>query len=118
MIPRTIHSIPEFRKKVQEFSRDIEAYDSRYLKKLLKNRYGSHVFFSEENGKEGIIYFVDMANFIINMKFKEQIQDIKESLRIIKAAVNLIKSEITEKSYTNESYPTSKSSTVTTSCLH
>lgn len=105
----SIHSMPEFRQKVKEFSGVNEPYDSRYLKKLLKDRYGSHISFSEENGKETIIYFLDMANFIINTKFKERFQDIKEeSEMIIKTAANLIKSEIREKSYTNESYPTSE----------
>ena len=104
----TIHSMPEFKRKVQEFSGDDEAYDSRYLKKLLKDSYGCHISFSEESGKETLIYFLDMANFIINTKFKEKAQDIKEeSKRIVKTAANLIKAEIRERSYNNEFYPTS-----------
>ena len=50
-VEATIHSMPEFKRKVQEFSEDYEAYDSRYLKKLLKDSYGSHRGFSEELGK-------------------------------------------------------------------
>ena len=58
----TIHSMPEFKHKVQEFSEDYEAYDSRYLKKLLKDSCGSPISFSEELGKETLTYFIDMAN--------------------------------------------------------
>ena len=72
----TIHSMPEFKQKVQEFSEDYEAYDSRYLKKLLKYSYGSYISFSEELGKETLIYFIDMANFIINKNFREKTQNI------------------------------------------
>ena len=69
-------SMPEFKQKVQEFSEDYEAYDSRYLKKLLKYSYGSYISFSEELGKETLIYFIDMANFIINKNFREKTQNI------------------------------------------
>ena len=87
--------MPEFKEKVQEFSEDYEAYDSRYLKKLLKDSYLSHISFSEELGKETLIYFINMTNFIINKNFREKTQDINtESERIIKTAANLIKKEI------------------------
>ena len=75
-----------------------------YLKKLLKDRYGCHISFSEESGKETLIYFLDMENFILNTKFKEKAQDIKEeSERNIKTAANLIKAEIRERSQTTSS---------------
>ena len=51
---------------------------------------GSHISFSEEMGKEILIYFIDMANFIINKNFREKTQDINtESERIIKTAATL-----------------------------
>ena len=41
-------------------------------------------------GKEILIYFIDMANFIINKNFREKTQDINtESERIIKTAATL-----------------------------
>ena len=49
-VEATIHSMPEFKRKVQEFSEDYEAYDSRYLKKLLKDSYGSYISLPEELG--------------------------------------------------------------------
>ena len=43
-----------------------------------------------------------MANFIINHKYREKKDDIKEErARIIEAATNLIKPEIREKAYDN-----------------
>ena len=73
-------------------SSNYEAYDSRYLKKLLKDSCASHISFSEELGKEALIYLIDMANFIINKNFREKTQEINtESERIIKTAATLIK---------------------------
>ena len=101
--------MPEFKQKVQEFSEVYEVYDSRYLKKLLKDSYGSHISFSEELGKETLIYFIDMVNFIINKNFREKTQDINtETIRIIKTAATLIKTEIRDQSYNNDFYPINK----------
>ena len=101
--------MPEFKQKVQEFSEDYEAYGSRYLKKLLKDSYGSHIGFSEELGKETLIYFIDIANFIINKNYREKTQDINtESERIIKTAATLFKTEIRNRSDNNDFYPTNK----------
>ena len=88
----TVHSIPDFTKKVWEFSTSNEVYDSKYLKKLLKDCYGAHISFSDEPGKETLIYFLDMAIYLINEKFREKKEDVKdESTRIINLAANLIK---------------------------
>lgn len=66
------------------------------LKKLLKDHYNSNIFFTEEPGKESIICFKNMADFIINQKYKEKKEDIEEAKRILSAAANLIKAEIRE----------------------
>ena len=90
-------------------SSDYEAYDSRYLKKLLKDSYASHISFSEELGKEALICLIDMINFIINKNFREKTQEINtESERIIKTAATLIKTEIRDRSYSNDFYTTKK----------
>lgn len=87
-----------------------DVYDKRYLKKLLKDKYKSHIFFScAVKGVDTLICFIDMANYIINKKFKEKENDIEnESKRIIKAAANLIKAENREKDYRTDVYPTSQ----------
>ena len=104
----SIHTMKEFRMKLTEISGDIDMYDPRYLKRLLQEHYGDHVFFSEEVGKTDLIYFRKMADFIINEKYKEKKIDIEEeSKRIIQAAANLIKADIREKGYDMSFYPTS-----------
>ena len=55
-----------------------DVYDKRYKKKLLKDKYGPHIFFFNNNkGVDNVICFTDMANFIINKKFKENESDVE-----------------------------------------
>ena len=47
-------------------------YDARYIKQLLKSRYGDFIWFSEEVGKESLIYFKNMAEYIIKESKREK----------------------------------------------
>jgi len=102
-------TLTQFRMKMIEIAQKEDVYDKRYLQKLLKDNYQAHIFFSDHlKGKETLLCFQDMANFIINKKFKEREIDIEnETKRIIKAAVSLIKAEIRNKEYRTDVYPTS-----------
>ena len=109
----SIHSVQEFRRKMIEICKEEDkdkVYDAQYIKKLLENRYGDFIWFSEEVGKESLIYFKNMAEYIIRENEREKEGCAQESIdetknRILKAAGNLIKAEIREQSYTNEYYP-------------
>ena len=100
-----IVSLKQFEDKLKEkINGDI--YCRKYLKKLLKDKYSHHIFFSERPGKDTLIYFHDMANFIINDKFKEKKQEVDdEARRIIEAAANLITAEIRDMQYDTTHYP-------------
>lgn len=102
-----IISISQFEGKLKDIAQREEVYDRRYLKKLLKDKYGDHILFSGKSGLETLIYFHDMANFIINKKFGENKDTIEDKAsRIINAAANLIKSDIRNKQYDTTHYPT------------
>ena len=45
-----ILTLTQFRDKMREPMTDEDVYDKRYLKKLLKDKYGPHIFFSEQKG--------------------------------------------------------------------
>ena len=66
-------------------------YDARYIKKLLKNCYGDFILFSEDVGIENLIYFKNMAEYIIRESEREKgcaqelIDETKN--RILKATV-------------------------------
>ena len=67
-----VHSMKEFQIKVQEYLGEGYAYTLKYLKQLLINHYGSHVMFSNEKGKQNLIYLVDMAKYIIERGKRER----------------------------------------------
>ena len=101
-----IHTIKDFRQKVQELLGDEVAYDVRYLKQQLKNHYGSHISFSEESGKETLMYFSDMASFLVKSKFVEKpVESEDESFDIIRKAAKFIKKEIKNIESESEYYP-------------
>lgn len=94
----SIHTLQEFMSKFKEVAQKNDVYDPKHVKTLLNDVYGDHIFFCEEPGKGNLIYFRNMADYIINSKYKERNdspEDKKE--RIIKTAANLIKAEIREK---------------------
>ena len=103
--------VREFHKKVGEIAGTESVYDVRCLKKLLKEHYEEHIFFTDEPGIDIIICFKNMADFIINRNTKRKKGNIKdETERIIAAAANLIKAEIKEKNYDMNVYPSSTKS--------
>ena len=108
----SIHSVQEFGRKMIEICKEEDkgkVDDARYIKKLLKNWYGGFIWFREDVGKESLIYFKSMAEYIIRESEREK-RCTQESIdetknRILKAAGNLIKAEIWEQIYANEYYP-------------
>ena len=48
--------MPEFKQKIQEFSEDFEAYNSRYLKKLLKDSWLAYIIFGRDGQRNPNIF--------------------------------------------------------------
>ena len=79
----SIHFVQEFRRKMIEICKEEDkdkVYDARYIKKLLKNRYCDFILFSEEVGKESLIYFKNMAEYIIRESKREKEVYAQESI--------------------------------------
>ena len=79
----SIHSVQEFRRKMIEICKEEDkdkVYDARYIKKLLKSRYCDFIWFSEEVGKESLIYFKNMAEYIIRESKREKEVYAQESI--------------------------------------
>ena len=49
-----------------------KVYDARYIKKLLKNSQDDFIQFREEVGKKSLIYFENMAEYIIRESEREK----------------------------------------------
>ena len=60
--------------------------------------------FSESCGRTDILWFEEFANYVLQEKKKEEVEEMKES--VVKAAAKIIKSEIREVEKSNEYYYT------------
>ena len=65
------HSVSEFREKIVEYADGKDVYGVQYIKKLLSDRYQDHISFCCEPGRENILYFEQMADYLINTKYRE-----------------------------------------------
>ena len=100
------HSIVELREKIIEFTDCKDVYGVQYINKLLTNRYQDNISFCCEPGGENITYLKQMADYLINTKYRERgITTEEEYQRIIALAANLAKTEVREKKYKNNFYP-------------
>ena len=99
-------SVIDFRKKMTEFADGEDVYGVQYIKTLLTDRYKDHIAFSCEAGRENLIYFKKMADYLINMKYKEKGHTTEEEAeRVISLAALLVKAEVREVGYNNDFYP-------------
>ena len=100
------HSVVELREKMMEFADGKDIYGVQYIKKLLTNRCQDHISVCCESGRENILYFKQMVDYLINTKYREGgITIEEESQRIMALAANLVKAEVREKEYKNDFYP-------------
>ena len=99
--------LDELEEKMERFSESNEAYSTNWLKKKLKYRYSDHLYFAEINGRKNVLYFKNMANYIINEKWyeKRQINVDDEAKRIVKTATKLIREEIRNIKLSLDSHP-------------
>ena len=69
-----------------------ECYSNKRLKQKLKENYGDCLTFSKSCGMADILCFKEFANYVLQEKRKEEVEETKES--IVKAAAKIVKSEI------------------------
>ena len=101
-------TVKEFREKMVQFSENNDSYTTKHIKNILKEKYGAYVFFTDTmRESKNVICFQDMASYIISKRLNDEKGDTEdETESIIKAAADLIKSEIREMKYDSEYYPT------------
>ena len=93
-----LHSVEEIQEKMKEQVNGQAVYGVQYIKSLLTNRFQDHIYFCNEPEREKIVYFKEMADYLINEKCKEKKTTVQEESKKIQAlAANLIKAEITER---------------------
>ena len=65
-----LHSGKEIQDKMKKQINGQAVYGVQYIKRLLTNKYQDHVYFCNERGREHITYFKEMADYLINEKYR------------------------------------------------
>ena len=97
-----LHTINELQEQIKLMG--YECYSNKRLKQKLKEKYGDCLTFSESCGTTDTLCFKEFANYELQEKKKEEVEEMKES--IVKGAAKIIKSEIRAVEKSNKYYPT------------
>ena len=110
-----LNTVAELFEKMKEFANNPnnpnQLYASpQYLKNMLKERYGDHVFFSEFLGKSNVVCFKNNASEVLTDAWYEERKSNaeEESQRIIKTAAKLIVMEMRSCNPDSSTYPTNE----------
>ena len=88
-----LYTLAEIHDKTEELSEGSECYSKKYLKEKLVDHYGNHIHFCEHPGRPNLLYFKDMAAWVLEDFKKKSHQG---AIDVITAAAKIIKSDIRE----------------------
>ena len=77
-----------------------------HMKKRLKEYFGNKIIITDINGKPNVIAFYSTASAILQQFYQQQRNEDteKEKLRLVEAAIKIIKNDIKSLSTSNETY--------------
>ena len=88
-----LFTLKDFESQMKVFADGEEVFGAKWIKKKLQEKYSDNIFFAEVAGRKNVIYFKDVASYIVSDTWyaerKEHIND--EAKRIIKTAAKLVK---------------------------
>ena len=84
-----------------------EVYRRKQLKRKLKDCYGDHVFLAEMYGRNDVVCFRNMANYILNERcYSDWKSDsTQDAYTIIQSTAQIIREEVCETTFTKADYP-------------
>jgi len=85
-----------------------ELYSVKHVKRLLKDRYGDDIVFSEVNGRRNVVCFKDVCHVVLSDKWyrDKEYDSSTVTEKIVRDAARLIASEIRQMPYSTFEYPT------------
>ena len=99
-------TVNDLMNKTAEFN-DQEPYSARYMKEKLKEHFGENIVIASINGKADVVTFRSTASTILQ-NFYDASRDADpeaDKIRVIKAAADLIKTDIKSKDISKSFYP-------------
>ena len=78
-----LHSVKEIQDKMKEQDNGQAVYGAQYIERLLTNRYQDHIYFCNEPRRENVVYFKEMADYLINEKYRQKMTTVQEESKRI-----------------------------------
>ena len=66
--------------KMKEQVNGQAVYGVQYIKSSRTNRYQDHIYFCNESGRENVVYFKEMTDYLINEKYRQRKTTVQEDL--------------------------------------
>ena len=104
-----IHTVSEIHNQMAEIAGSEDTtYNWKWLKTKIKEKYGDHVMFTEEEGKSSKVCFSNMVDYLINDKwYQNRMSSEKdEADRILSMVAKIILNDIRTTEFDSEWYPT------------
>ena len=102
-----LYSLYELQQKLKEIASSSDVYEIKSIKKKLQERYGSHIYISEVDGRKNVVCFKNSVAYLVNDRWfanrEEKAED--ESERIITLAAKLILADIRSTNFDCSCYP-------------
>ena len=104
-----------------EFSKGSDVYSIKRLKQKIQEHYKEYIFFATVEGRDNVVCFKNMAEYVINQKWQSSKLDDtnsagSEAERIVKMAAKIIRDEIRESEA--KQYWACNSAVISTSFCH
>ena len=64
------YTLNDLQQQIEEMG--AKGYTNKHLKHKLQERYGDHIYFTEDCGRANIVCFKDFANFVVQEKKKQK----------------------------------------------
>ena len=101
---RELYTLQELFAKMEELnSGNASTYSEKSLQSKLKEKYREHIYFTNLPGRPKIVFFRDMASYIL---YEQKKKTGETTQSIITAGAKLIKYEIRDLDKMNKLYPT------------
>ena len=104
----TLQELTDMMSELTDSKEDCSIYTNRYLKQLLQNRYGEHIYFASRPGREDVVGFSNFCDLLLHDKFFTDRSEGNgsEAEKLVRKAGRLILAEIREQQCKREFYPT------------
>jgi hypothetical protein len=103
----TVSTLHKLMVDLSESKVEADVYGREHMLRLLEKRYEGHIFISHLSGKSNVVCLKNLASNIVTDKWFNDLKDSgdEKSVKIVKTAARLIRSEIKDMEFDMKHYP-------------